>query len=175
MTVILLVLVIALSGFLIGLDRDRRFHFLKAFVLVLVETVIGSLMALVLIALMTAPPLRSFFLEGISSLFTMVLLAAVLNGILLYWVNRLIMSKWPLSPQVYTLCEYIIQWALIYITLYQVIFDGIVTSIKSNQSLGISLETLDLTNPSEVMVLVLPSLISVWIAIILHKVKENTL
>ena len=114
-------------------------------------------------------------MSDISSLFSVILLIAVINGFLIYWVNVLLMSKFKINHSVQILCEYIIQWSLIYITVYQVLFDNLVTFIKSSNISQLSIKALDIADPADLILLVLPSLISVWISVILYRLKFNEL
>lgn len=130
--------------------------------------------ALLLLKLLSSPVVAQLLIPELSSLFSLLLLVAILNGLLLYWLNRWLLPTFKLNRQVQVLCEYIIQWGLIYITVYQVIFDNLVTTLKES-GLGSSLPTLELTNPEDLIVLILPSLISVWIGLILYRVQQKTL
>lgn len=73
------------------------------------------------------------------------------------------------------LCEYIIQWGLIYMTIYQVMFDNFLSVLKNENFKASDISQLNLTDPSELIILVLPSLISVWIALVLSRLKKDTL
>ncbi len=77
---------------------------------------------LVLIFFMT--PLAQVLNEGIGVLFLGILIIAIINGIILYWLNHFLDAKFKISTQVQILCEYMIQWGLIYVTVYQVVFDN---------------------------------------------------
>lgn len=57
---------------------------------------------------------------------------------------------------------------LIYITVYQVVFDNLINTVK-----GLNIDTLSITNPSDLIVSVLPSLISIWIGLIFYKTKKD--
>ncbi|MBX9011968.1 hypothetical protein HCG60_02820 [Ligilactobacillus murinus] len=52
------------------------------------------------------------------------MIIAILNGIGLYWLNHFLNVKFKISSQVQMLYEYIIQWGLLYVTVYQVMFDN---------------------------------------------------
>lgn len=171
---ILLGLIIC-SGFLANLPKETRFHLVKAVVIVGIETCLGVILFTLFISLSSYTALRQLLLSDFSSLFSVVLLVAVMNGFFLYWLNVFIIPKCNIGSQVLTLCEYIIQWSLIYVTVYQVLFDNLVGSVKSSDFSRLGIENLDMANPTELILLVLPSLISVWIAIILYKVKSNKL
>lgn len=69
------------------------------------------------------------------------------------------------SATTLTLVEYYIQWSLIYVTVYQAIF----SNIKKIKSITKFIEVGNFLNPDLIVVLVLPSFISAWIAVILYK------
>lgn len=113
-------------------------------------------------------PQPALFPSGSGDFFLLVLFLAVLVGILLYWLQVWLFPKCRISLRVLNLSEYIIQWGLIYITGYQVLFD----SLFAKESLD-SLSQLKLSNPTDLMSLILPALISVWIALILYKMRQK--
>lgn len=170
----LLLAVVMFSGYLSGLKKEKRFYLWKSLLVVGGNTIVASLSFWVIVLLITHTPMKVFFLSGPNSLFVLVLLIAVLNGIFLYWLNRVTFPKTGINNSIQTFCEYIIQWGLIYITIYQVIFDNL-SNVLHSIGEKVNLEKLNLTNPSDLVLLVLPSLISVWMSIILYKVKENNI
>ncbi|MBF0701918.1 hypothetical protein [Ligilactobacillus murinus] len=58
------------------------------------------------------------------------MIIAILNGIGLYWLNHFLNVKFKISSQVQMLYEYIIQWGLLYVTVYQVMFDNFLSILK---------------------------------------------
>ncbi len=76
---------------------------------------------------------------------------AILNEIGLYWLNL---------------------WGLLYVTVYQVMFDNFLSILKNENFKASDIGQLNLTDPSELIILVLPSLISVWIALVLSRLKK---
>ncbi|EPE0869542.1 SA1002 family membrane protein, partial [Enterococcus faecalis] len=63
-----------------------------------------------------------------------------------------------------------IQWVLIYVTIYQVIFDQfIVSSEVKNMLQG----TID--EPVAIIIVILPSFISIWIAVVLFRIRMEEL
>ncbi|TGY56061.1 hypothetical protein E5340_03945 [Ligilactobacillus murinus] len=58
------------------------------------------------------------------------MIIAILNGIALYWLNYFLNVKFKISSQVQMLYEYIIQWGLLYVTVYQVMFDNFLSILK---------------------------------------------
>lgn len=172
MAVILLLVLLFFAGFLAKFEKHKRFYLFKSFILVAIETVIGAMLFLVFFFAVLKHTLNNILLEGFGSLFIVILLIAVANGILLYWFNVWAMTKFKIEKEVQTLCEYIIQWSLIYITVYQVVFDNVVSAITTR---GIKNMNIDIANPADLVILVLPSLISVWIAVILYKLRKDNL
>lgn len=165
---LLLLGLIIFSGHLAKLPRAARFSMAKAFALVAVETLLGSLSFSLFWAFLTLTNAFKVLLEDTSSFFILVLVIAVIDGLLLYWIKRYLSRKIPFSLQVLTLAEYVIQWSLIYITVYQVLFDSLFSKDTVN-----AISQLNVSTPTDLMVLVLPSLISVWIGIILYKVHQK--
>lgn len=143
--------------------------------MVTIETFLCSILFIIFISLIFYTALNHFLLSNLSSLFSLVLLVALINGLILYWINVFVIARFTIDVQVLTLCEYIIQWSLIYVTVYQVVFDNLITSVNFFNNKQLTIEKLDITNPADLILLVLPSLISVWVAIVLYKVKVNTL
>lgn len=170
MTIYFLFVAIVVSGFLVGFKKEKRFCLLKATVFVGAETLIGSLLFFLIMLLISQTFLKHVFLADFSSLFVVILFVAVIDGFILYWINRFLIPKFSIGKLTQTLSEYIIQWSLIYITIYQIVFEYIKLDISEAK-----LESLSLTNPSDVAIMVLPTLISVWIAIILHRINTDTI
>lgn len=169
----LLIGIIILSGYLAGVEKNRRFNIAKSFLIVAAKTIACSLSFVLFMILIYKTPLSNILIADVESLFVVILLVAVIDGIILYHISRIIFPKLNISNQVLTLCEYIIQWSLIYITIYQVLFDNILKNAEFKSIIEIS--NLNIANPSDLIIAVLPSLISTWISVILYKFKENTL
>lgn len=175
MTEILLIGLVLSLGLLTGIDKERRFDLAKAFFIVVAETLIGSALFVLFVVLLFQTSLYRWFAVSIESWFIIILLIAIIDGVIIYWLNRWLIPKLKISHQVQTLCEYIIQWALIYMTVYQVVFDNLINPNMLEDITGTGLAAIDIASPSELVILILPSLISVWIAIILDKVYKNKL
>lgn len=171
----LLLFVIVFMGFLVKFPKEKRFNFLKSFVLVYAEVIMTSILFLGFIFLILITPLKNAMIRTPDSLFVVVLLIAIIDGIIISWFNRWFIPKFNITLQVQTLCEYIIQWSLIYITVYQVIFDNIVKSAKLIHNPEATLANLDIMNPADMILLILPSLISVWIGVIVYKAYKDTI
>ncbi|MGT2888412.1 hypothetical protein N1495_01505 [Streptococcus didelphis] len=175
MAIYILLAIILFSGFLTHLEKNKRFNLVKASMIVGIEVLIGSFLFFIIILCIVNSFLKPILLTGVDSLFVLVLLIAVMNGFILYWLNRLVIPKFKITDQVQTLCEYIIQWSLIYITVYQVMFDNLINSFKSFKLSSLETSHLNVADPVDLVLVVLPSLISVWIAIILYKVKRDSI
>lgn len=171
----LLLFVIVFMGFLVKFPKEKRFNFLKSFVIVYAEVIMTSILFVGLLFGIMKTPLRNYMLNTPNSLFVVVLLIAIIDGIIISWFNRWLIPKFNVTLQVQTLCEYIIQWSLIYITVYQVIFDNIVKSAKLLKSPEATLANMDILNPADMMMIILPSLISVWIGVIVYKAYKDTI
>lgn len=99
------------------------------------------------------------------NLFLLLAAFVVLSGVFVYWGMRLASKIFKFSTTTLTLVEYYIQWSLIYVTIYQAIFSNIkhITSITNFIRVG------NFLDPNLFVVAILPSFISVWIAVILYK------
>lgn len=161
---------LVISGYLVKLPRETRFVFPKAVLLVIVEGILAMIAFALFFGFTLVTGLFNLLLAGADSIFIIVLFIALLNGLLLYWLQELTYDRLGVNQQVLTLGEYIIQWSLIYITVYQVLFDSLFS--KSQVT---NLIKLELTSPNNMMVAILPALISVWIAIIIYKLKHHYL
>lgn len=102
---------------------------------------------------------------NLGNLFLLLAAFVVLSGIFVYWGMRLASKIFKFSTTTLTLVEYYIQWSLIYVTVYQAIFSNIkhITSITNFIRVG------NFLDPNLFVVAILPSFISVWIAVILYK------
>lgn len=175
MALYVLIVLIIFSGSLAGLGKEKSLKIVKAFVFVGLETFLGCVLFEMLILLFFITPLGQVLNYGIEGGFSVILIIAILNGIGLYWLNHFLNVKFKISSQVQVLCEYIIQWGLIYMTIYQVMFDNFLSILKNENFKASDISKLNLTDPSELIILVLPSLISVWIALVLSRLKKDTL
>lgn len=167
---IVLFLVIGLSGFLTRLPKETRFFLPKALLLTIVETLIGTIFFALNMWLLVVTKGLNVLLSGVNSIFLVFLLIAFVNGLLLYGLQCIFFKKIKVETRVLTLMEYIIQWSLIYITVYQVLYDNILPQMNISV-----VKDFSVSNPSELMIGILPSLISVWVAVILYKLKKDVL
>ncbi|MBL3717262.1 hypothetical protein GHK52_10725 [Lactococcus garvieae] len=168
MVSVILFLIIIFSGKIFGFPKNKSLDIIKAIAIVFIETIIASILFLGMNLLNTWSAFSSVMLESLNSLFEIILLFAIINGYILYWINRWAFKAFSISKEIQTLCEYIIQWSLIYCTIYQILFDEIIKPFSDKNSFKEVL-SLDVVEPSELLFLVLPALISIWISIIAYK------
>lgn len=150
---------------IVTIFKERKhFAFTKAillFVLLLLFSTINFLLMFGIAFLF----MRTDQTLKLGSLFMLLGIMVIISGIMLYWGLKVFRKFFPLSNTVLTIIEYYIQWTLIYITIYQVIFDNIrkIPSISSYIKIG------NILDPNLFVVTILPSFISVWIAVVLFK------
>lgn len=101
----------------------------------------------------------------LGSLFLLLALYVILSGLLLYAGMRLLLKFIRFTGTVLSLVEYYIQWSLLYVTVYQAIF----SNVDEVKELGHFIKVGEFLDPNLFVVIVLPSFISVWIAIVLYK------
>ncbi|RVU70641.1 MULTISPECIES: hypothetical protein [Lactobacillus] len=102
---------------------------------------------------------------NLGNLFLLLAIFVILSGILLYWGMRMVKHVLKFSTTTLTLIEYYIQWSLIYVTVYQAIF----SNIKRISTITEFIRVGNFLDPNLLVVIVLPSFISAWIAVILFK------
>ena len=89
-------------------------------------------------------------------------LTSLVEAVLLFLAAR---AAFKFSTTTLTLVEYYIQWSLIYVTVYQAIF----SNIKHISTITHFIRVGNFLDPNLLVVVVLPSFISAWIAVILYK------
>ncbi len=161
---IILVFLVFFLGYFAKLERKHRFSLGQSLVLVgvflfLGVIMFGSIFSIVLISLDNL---------NIENLFVIMFTIALIIGFVLYWLLRFVIVKLKINSVVIALSEYIIQWGLIYITIYQTFFSSI---LKNKDSIAPSLTKI--SDPSEILIFVLPSLIALWIAVVLYRVRDG--
>lgn len=95
----------------------------------------------------------------------------IMSGLILYLYLLLLNWIFPLNSTILSIIEYYIQWTLIYVTIYQVIFEN----LKKVKDIDVYIKVGNLLNPDVFVVMILPSFISAWIAVILLKKHNNQL
>lgn len=143
---------------------ERKFEFLKAAILFIVQVLFSTINFLIffVIAFLLMQNKDSV---SLGNLFLLLAIFVVFSGIFIYWGMRLAARVFKFSTTTLTLIEYYIQWSLIYVTLYQAIF----SNIKRISSITHFIRVGNFLDPNLAVVLILPSFISAWIAVILYK------
>lgn len=167
---IALLLVISLSGVLTRMPKESRFLLPSALLLTIIQTTIGMLFFALNMWILSETGWINWLLSGWNSFFLVILLIAFVDGLLLYGITYAFFKRISVDKRIFTLSEYIIQWGLIYITVYQVMYDSIFPQLDMSM-----LKEFSVNQPNELMIGILPSLISVWVAVIMYKVKERQL
>jgi uncharacterized membrane protein YqjE len=143
---------------------EHKFEFLKAAILFVIQLCCSTINFLIfmVIAYMI---MSQWDHVNLGNLFLLLAAFVVLSGVFVYWGMRLASKIFKFSTTTLTLVEYYIQWSLIYVTVYQAIFSNIkhITSITNFIRVG------NFLDPNLFVVVILPSFISVWIAVILYK------
>ena len=143
---------------------ERKFEFLKAAILFIIQVFFSTIYFLIFFVF--------FFLlmhdrdsVSLGNLFLLLAMFVVFSGIFVYWGMRLAAHVFKFSTTTLTLIEYYIQWSLIYVTVYQAIF----SNVKKISSIAHFIRVGNFLDPNLAIVLILPSFISAWIAVILYK------
>ena len=140
--IFLIILAVVIMGYIF--TSKNRFYFLKAIILFLVLLIFSTINFLI------------FF--GIAALF--------INRI-----HDMKLGNHQISEITLTLIEYCIQWSLIYVTVYQSIFNN----IAKIHTITKMIKTVRILNPDLLVVIVLPSFISIWISVVLLKKYQHDL
>lgn len=129
----------------------------------------------VLLAVVTALGALDLWLNLGIGLFTGTLIIVLLAGALLFAACQPLLRRLRVSMQTLTIVEYYIQWLLIYVTIYQVVVDqlsgvrGLIGDVELEREVQGYLATV--LDPSFLIVLLLPVLISVWVAVAIAKLR----
>ncbi len=143
---------------------ENKFQFLKAGILFIFQIFFSTINFLIFFVI-------SYLLMqnkdhiNLGNLFILLAIFVILSGILLYLGMRIAAKFFKLSTTVITLIEYYIQWSLIYVTVYQAIF----SNLKRISVVTRFIKVGNFLDPNLIIVAILPSFISAWIAIILYK------
>ena len=143
---------------------EHKFEFLKAAILFLAQIFFSTVNFLLFFVI------AYFMMQdkdhvNLGNLFLLLAAFVVLSGMFIYWGMRVAAHVFKFSTTTLTLVEYYIQWSLIYVTVYQAIFSNIkhISTITHFIRVGNFLDT------NLLVVVVLASFISAWIAVILYK------
>ncbi len=161
---LLLLGIVALLGFFAWLERKDWLCLAKALAFVLASALVliiifGSIMSLVVGVLNTIGPEELLFI---------IMIVTALLGVVAYWAFRLVFRKLKVRNLTISLTEYIVQWWLIFVTIYQITFDSVIKKTSEVPSAAALI-----SDPKGVLIFILPSLISIWIAVVLYKVKTR--
>ena len=143
---------------------ERKFEFLKDAILFIIQVFFSTINFLIffVIAFLLMHDRDSV---SLGNLFLLLAMFVVFSGIFVYWGMRLAAHVFKFSTTTLTLIEYYIQWSLIYVTVYQAIF----SNVKKISSIAHFIRVGNFLDPNLAIVLILPSFISAWIAVILYK------
>ena len=163
--IFLVILAIVVSGYIF--TSKHRFYFLKAIILFLVLLLLSTINFSIFFGFAALFIDRIHDME-LGNLFLLLAALVILSGLLLYEGLKRFN---PISEITLTLIEYCIQWALIYVTVYQSIFNN----IAKIHTITKMIKTVRILNPDLLVVIILPSFISIWIAVVLLKKYQHDL
>ncbi|RBR64285.1 hypothetical protein EB38_01656 [Enterococcus faecalis] len=124
---LILLLSVILLGLLIGNKRMDKWLFLKALLLFSVMLSVSILISVAMYLLLTIG-VANVIGEQLESLFLLGIVVIISTSLLLYFLLNLTTKKIVLPIALMKIIEYYIQWVLIYVTIYQVIFDQFIVS-----------------------------------------------
>ena len=152
--IFLIILAVVITGYIF--TSKNRFYFLKAIILFF--------------------GIAALFINRIhdmklGNLFLLLGALVILSGLFLYEGLKKFNKFHQISEITLTLIEYCIQWSLIYVTVYQSIFNN----IAKIHTITKMIKTVRILNPDLLVVIVLPSFISIWISVVLLKKYQHDL
>lgn len=162
---LILLLSVILLGLLIGNKRVDKWLFLKALLLFSVMLSVSILISVAMYLLLTIG-----VANVIGEQLELGIVVIISTSLLLYFLLNLTTKKIVLPIALMKIIEYYIQWVLIYVTIYQVIFDQFIVSSEVKNTLQ---GTID--EPVEIIIVILPSFISIWIAVVLFRLRMEEL
>lgn len=148
--------------------RKERYVFITAAGLLAMMVIISTFVFLIAVAI-------SYFFTNlitelkIGSLFILFGAILILCGFILYGFLKLLHRRWPFSITSLTLIEYYIQWTLIYVTIYRIVFDNLLKNLQSILKINWVMNL----GSNVILVAILASLISSWIAVVLYKFSNR--
>ncbi len=135
-------------------------------------TVVGMVIVIIMLGLY----IGGVALLDISlGLFLGVISVALASGIVMFLIVQPIIQRTGISAEPLTITEYYIQWFLIYVTVYQVIFERlnglgrVINERDVTQELNSYLSSV--LNPSALIAILLPVLLSIWVAVAIAKIR----
>lgn len=131
---LILLLSVILLGLFIGNKRVDKWLFLKALLLFSVMLSVSVLISVVVYLLLTIGA-TNIIGQQLESLFLLGIVVIIGTSLLLYYLLNLTTKKIFLPMTLMKIIEYYIQWLLIYVTIYQVIFDKFIVSSEVKNTL----------------------------------------
>lgn len=162
--IFLIILAIVIMGYIF------RFYFLKAIILFLVLLIFSTINFLIFFGI-AALFINRIHDMKLGNLFLLLGALVILSGLFLYEGLKKFNKFHQISEITLTLIEYCIQWSLIYVTVYQSIFNN----IAKIHTITKMIKTVRILNPDLLVVIVLPSFISIWISVVLLKKYQHDL
>lgn len=162
---LILLLSVILLGLLIRNKRVDKWLFLKALLLFSVMLSVSILISVAMYLLLTIG-----VANVIGEQLELGIVVIISTSLLLYFLLNLTTKKIVLPIALMKIIEYYIQWVLIYVTIYQVIFDQFIVSSEVKNTLQ---GTID--EPVAIIIVILPSFISIWIAVVLFRIRMEEL
>lgn len=159
--IFLIILAVVIMGYIF--TSKNRFYFLKAIILFLVLLIFSTINFLIFFGI------AALFINRIHDMKLGNLF--LLSGLFLYEGLKKFNKFHQISEITLTLIEYCIQWSLIYVTVYQSIFNN----IAKIHTITKMIKTVRILNPDLLVVIVLPSFISIWISVVLLKKYQHDL
>ncbi len=156
------ILIIAIA--VIVFKEKEHLYFVKALIL-FAGMLLASTINFLIFFLITFLFIKDDHALKLGNLFFLLGILVIISGLMLYGGLRIFKKFFPLSTTTLTIIEYYIQWTLIYITVYQAIFSNVrkITQVAHYIRVG------NFLDPNLFVVIILPSFISAWIAIVLLK------
>lgn len=170
---LLFVLLLVISGVLITPPQEKfqkrwrkSLLFLEAVSVAIGMAIIGYIIFALLLIIIV--PLH--VISGIKiGLFAESALLIGVCGLLLFALLIRVKRKLQITDIQLTTIEYYIQWSLIYITVYQVVF----AELRGADELSLQKLSENVLDPASTIIIVLPVLMSVWVAIALVKLRAR--
>lgn len=103
-------------------------------------------------------------------LFSQVIFLTVFTGIIMHYFLKMFQNHFHFSMTSITMMEYYIQWTLIYVTIYQAMFDDL---FKSSKRLVANISSRGMLVPEDLILVLFPALIATWVAIAIYKVHQK--
>lgn len=166
---LILLLSVILLGLFIGNKRVDKWLFFKALLLFSVMLSVSILISVVMYLLLTIG-VTNIIGQQLESVFLLGIVVIISTSLLLYFLLNLTTKKIILPMTLMKIIEYYIQWLLIYVTIYQVIFDQFIVSSEVKNTLQGNLD-----EPVAIIIVILPSFISIWITVVLFRIRMEEL